>query len=241
MSLLDGKVFMHNLQYYINLEQEKGDRTAGDRYEGKLPVANMTLLISDPDTNKEIIRIPGRDALFDFGMSKFPVYCIMALDSRNLIKDESEQIKENENVCARYGFSDSQKKEMSTFGNSAVVIKNVDKFIYRIKKAAEKQKIQVGYGMVRYYQGDNMLEHQSQVLEQHGTALFWKREKYKNQQEYRICLKTEIDDHMILDIGSIRDIAELFETQELLDGEFCVRWYSGATQQNEKLRNDGSS
>ena len=29
-SLLDGKVFMHNLQYYINLEKEKGDQITGD-------------------------------------------------------------------------------------------------------------------------------------------------------------------------------------------------------------------
>ena len=51
-SLLDGKVFMHNLQYYINLEKEKGDQITGDEYEGKLPVVNVTLSIRNPDTHE---------------------------------------------------------------------------------------------------------------------------------------------------------------------------------------------
>ena len=73
-SLLDGKVFMHNLQYYINLEKEKGDQITGDEYEGKLPVVNVTLSIRNPDTHEEITQISCGKASFHFGMSKYPVY-----------------------------------------------------------------------------------------------------------------------------------------------------------------------
>lgn len=224
-SLLDGKVFMHNLQYYINLEKEKGDQITGDEYEGKLPVVNVTLSIRNPDTHEEITQISCGKASFDFGMSKYPVYCTLMFDHRNMLNDEEPQVpKEGGDpyTILRYGFTEDQKKEMATFGDSAVFIKNVDEFIHRVRKAAEAKGIQVGYGPVSYYH-DNELKHHKQVMEQHGAAPLWKRDRYKNQQEYRIYLDTEIDDSMILEIGDIRDIAELLPTTVLLDSELCVK------------------
>lgn len=92
-SLLDGKVFMHNLQYYINLEKEKGDQITGDEYEGKLPVVNVTLSIRNPDTHEEITQISCGKASFDFGMSKYPVYCTLMFDHRNMLNDIVEKCR----------------------------------------------------------------------------------------------------------------------------------------------------
>ena len=58
----------------------------------------------------------------------------------NMLNDEEPQVPKEDGdpyTILRYGFTEDQKKEMATFGDSAVFIKNVDEFIHRVRKAAE--------------------------------------------------------------------------------------------------------
>ena len=54
----------------------------------------------------------------------------------------------------------------------------------------------------------------------HNIA-FWKRESYKEQQEFRIVIPKEncAKDHIELDIGDISDISKMFSTEQVLSSK----------------------
>lgn len=223
--LQNGELYMHSLQYYIDLEKDKGNRIVGDKYEGKLPIKNVQMTIFDSKTHKEILSLSGSSATFDFGMSKYPVFCSLMFDNENrLLEDENEPIEKEGEITAvfEYGFTEKQRNEMSEFGDTAVIIHNVPEFIRRIEKAAKDAGVHVGHGPVSYYH-DNDREHIMQVMGQHGAAPLWKRDKYKDQREYRFYLDCEIADHMILNIGDIHDISALLSAEEFLNGRVCMQ------------------
>ena len=223
VSLLDGKVYLKNLAYFINREQEDENQIVGDALEGKCQILDVKISISDPNTNEKITQLSSKRLVFDYRMGKYPVYCTFLFDERNRLQGEREnaELDGKQRIIARYGFSESQKKEMATFGDSAVLIKNVSEFINRIKKAAAMQGIEVVYGAVSYYK-DNELEHLKQVMENPSAVVFWKRKRYENQKEFRFLLNKEIENHMVLDIGDIRDIAALLPSEVLLNGNINV-------------------
>ena len=145
-------------------------------------------------------------------------------NGNRLLDTEKAPVDENGEMYAtlNYGFSEEQRKEMQSFGDTAVIITNVSEFIRRVSESAKLIGAQLGYGPVNYYR-DNEKTHQMQVMEQHGAAPLWKRERYSNQREYRFYLDKETDDFLILDIGDIHDISVSMNAVDLLNGMICLK------------------
>ena len=116
-------------------------------------------------------------------------------------------------------------KQLCEFGNKAVVVKNWGKFIQRVCNAV-KDIGNVGYGVVEY-------------TDKHGSlGILRKRSSYEWQSEFRFWVdentknidRSKLDfnqlfepinnEHLILDIGDISDIADLIETESLLNIEY---------------------
>ena len=62
-----------------------------------------------------------------------------------------------------------------------------------------------------------LIEHLKQVQKDNSRIAFWKRDKYKYQQEYRFLIHDFVDDHLSVDIGDISDITDLLKTEDLLN------------------------
>jgi len=103
---------------------------------------------------------------------------------------------------ATFQIDENNKK----FGNLFLVISDVRDFINRIKQKLKEYRLEYEYGLVRYY---NLKKHSGPL------DVFCKPDKFKYQKEFRFYVKRKEDDPLILKIGSIKDISDIFEIDKL--------------------------
>lgn len=196
-----GKIYMKTLKWYREHEAASGDTVVGDELEGLLHFSNANLIIPDLGEYIEI----------NNGAMKTPysndfVFCMFSINPKQ----------------QNFKFSEEQKKELLSFGDTALIITDTNEFIKRLLASAEKLKLKVYHGVVNYYDVNvddgNML---ISLLSGMQNVAFWKRDSYALQQEYRFLLhsvKTD-DDYYILDIGDISDISISIKTTSILNAE----------------------
>lgn len=200
-SLLQGKIYMKSLKWYREYEAANSDTVVGDEFDGVLYFTDATLSIPDTGEAAEIKNSAMKtDYSDDFAFCMFSVY---------------------PNLPA-FKFSEEQKKELLTFGDTALLITNTYEFVRRMSVAAEKFGLTLYSGKVNYYSPDiDSVDKMISLLAGMHNVAFWKRDSYSLQQEYRFLLhsvKTD-DDFFILDIGDISDISVVMETTTMLKAE----------------------
>ena len=119
-----------------------------------------------------------------------------------------------------FQFTDEQKQEISNFGYTALLITDRDEFFRRIFIATEKAKLKGFHGFVKYcnerVDSVNLL---ASLINGMENIAFWKRDKYRYQQEYRFLIQMEdtTQDHFEINIGNISDISKVMKTSVLLN------------------------
>lgn len=114
---------------------------------------------------------------------------------------------------------------MLTFGDTALVITDYKKFISRVKKAANKQRLQMYFGAVHYFNPNednaNLI---ISLLKGMWNIAFWKRDRYSYQQEVRFVFVSDNKnlDHIELNIGDISDISVTMSTNQILNS-ICIK------------------
>ncbi|WP_240077961.1 hypothetical protein [Enterococcus gallinarum] len=211
--LQQGKVYMKNLQYYIDLETATEDEDVGDKFDGLLPLQDVKVSVYTVDSNEFVTQINAPIATMDLGYKKSPVFCMFILDYRNTT---STSLTDDE-LKIRFDFSDEQKNRLKNFGDSVLLITNVEKFFARMKNGLNDAGISYTRDRVKYYDR-NALEHIKDIQDNNARIGFWKRKKYEYQQEYRfLAFDTMIDDHVIIDIENLSDISRLESTEVILN------------------------
>jgi hypothetical protein len=124
------------------------------------------------------------------------IFCMYALST-----DENGEFKKDDI------YIDEKNKE---FGKYVVVLTNPSKFLEKIKKAVEKDRLNTTMGLVEYCNIDDYAGCGDEKL------IFKKLEEYKYQKEYRIAIDTGLTNKepYVLDIGSIKDIVEVTNIDE---------------------------
>ena len=126
---------------------------------------------------------------------------------------------------SNFSFTDQQKEKMLTFGDTALVITDYKKFISRVKKAANKQRLQMYFGAVHYFNPNednaNLI---ISLLKGMWNIAFWKRDRYSYQQEVRFVFVSDNKnlDHIELNIGDISDISVTMSTNQILNS-ICIK------------------
>lgn len=207
-----GQFYMKNLRYYVDLEKSTSDDDVGDMYDGLMMMQDVRLSMFTIDTNEFICQFSTPSISMDLGYLNCPVFCMFVFDYRNHV---SETLN-GDMLTVEYRFTDEQIKKLPNFGDSALIIKNGDEFLKRVKKALLAHNIGFSRDSVSYY-GFNNIEHIKQIQNDNSRIAFWKRQKYDYQQEHRFVLHTEVDDFLSIDIGDISDITQLMKTEELLN------------------------
>ncbi len=198
-SIRQGKIYMKTLKWYREHENENGDTIVGDEYEALWFLRDAEIIF--PDIN-EIVKV-SNEAIHTTFSNDF-VFCMFGIYPK---KD-----------CFEY--SEEQKAELASFGDTALLITNKNEFIKRMVIAAKREKMKLYAGFVSYYNPgtDNANMILSLIDGMHNIA-FWKRNRYSLQQEYRFLLHSPNTDkdHFILEIGDISDISVVMKTSSALN------------------------
>ncbi len=202
-SFQKGLIYAKTLAYYRELEKTTGDDTIGDSFEGMLHVNDATM--RNMDTG-EVFTL--NDELISTVASDNFAFCMFGIDIRS----------------QEFQFSEIQKKELLSFGDTALVILDFDEFVKRVKSAGKKAGFTVLFDSVKYY--DPTVDNASMIislLQNMQNIGFWKREKYVYQQECRfifspVSKRLNPEDHIELNIGDISDISRVFPSVSALTG-----------------------
>lgn len=159
----------------------------GDKHESLSEIRSIINIELSLQERKVGYAENGRLSLWhnDLGGNIYSMYALFTVD-----KPEKIQI-------------DNRCKE---FGNACVIVTKVDEFISRIKKEAAKQEIEIIYGPVDYLSTKGYVG---------NWSVFKKPLEYYYQKEFRFFVRTDNLGPFCLNIGSIRDISIMMDTEDL--------------------------
>lgn len=190
--LEDGLLYMNNIKFFREYEDTN---VRGDRHEGlaaTLRADKTSITYGTLDINSLVGKIDIRHDVTD----KINIY------SMTMIR----YIDIKEALNCELKLSD----DFTTFGDACILITgdNISIFFERLEQALEEAGIKEWSGKkVEYFSRQNY----------HGEMnIFQKFDEYKWQFEWRIGLKQDFDDAYKLELGCLKDIAEVRRTKEIL-------------------------
>lgn len=215
--LQSGRLFMRNIMYYQDLEET--DTARSDVYDGSIPFPFIPKVANHLEkiTNPRIL---------------MPMKYVSCFFKYNSIGDTGQ-----------LHISQESKKEIIKFGCEYALIIDTNKFIKRLNDLVRSKEPTLNYGDVFYYTDDDYQKEIDRIMSRSlpSQAIeFFKREKYKVQQEFRVSLnyqspifgeifKNPVNDisaekalkfretTYTLDIGSIKEFSMLITAQDVLD------------------------
>jgi hypothetical protein len=196
----NGTIFFNTIDYFQRLERQ-GAR--GDNYEGTTKITNhksdkLKFIITIPETEKEIpfklSKFHLREFLKDITGNIYSLYCLRHQDAF-----EIDDFK-----------IDPRVKE---FGTHFIIIKKPEKFINLICNELDKNKFDYQIKQVEYYEKEKI---------NGEISLFHKTTEFEYQKEFRIVLFNNEIKPKIIQIGSLKDYAEVFKV-DIIDTMKIVR------------------
>ena len=209
---LSGKLYCNRLTYFQELE-EAG---RGDPDEGGILFEGVEMEIqADGGEWHKIEGLTGPPRLNYPHINRLNLFCMTAFTVTAPVT-ASELIDQMRSAIAE------SLPECLKMGGHAVLVRDADEFIRRVKAAASLAEFQCWRGAVQYYDRyplDHYLWDRDSI-----KPVYWKAKKFERQREYRVVLNTFTEDSrpVTLDIGSIRDIAHCVETASMVDMEWRV-------------------
>lgn len=198
----NGTIYMNKLGYYRDFEKKYGNTVIGDSDEGKIHVHSANITITETGETHQL-----NDTAIDCSVNDCFAYCMFFINPNN----------------GDFLFSEQQKQELLSFGESALIVWNQPEFIKRIVNCARDLNLELFHKSVRYYSSNiDCANLWISLMDEIHNIAFWKRDLYNYQQEYRFLIKSDEikKDHYILNIGDISDISEIIDTEKLLSCGF---------------------
>ena len=185
----NGTIYFNSIDYFQRLE-EQGLR--GDNYEGTTNITNL----HENDKYKLKIIIPETDEEKSINLSKFHqreflqeikgnLYSLYSLREKDIIGIDNFKV-------------DKKTKE---FGSHFIIIKNTSKFIELICTELKKNRLEYCAKHVEYYEKERI---------NGDISLFHKSMEFEYQKEFRIILYNREIEPKIIQIGSLKDYADVF-------------------------------
>lgn len=189
----EDSLYMNNLKFYIDKEEETGEAGLGDRLEALNVINDVEISIYDNQTNELLVTAPAESAStrYDEALTK-PVFCLYAVTIDML---EVTEVKENRIAC-KLTFSNEDLAIMKEeFGEYALVIM-ADPFTERIKSAFEEKQYKFRAKMVEYADYSiNNSERMEKHYKGHSDLFFYKDKAFAHQKEYRIVILNKDINH----------------------------------------------
>lgn len=201
-----GKLYMKNLQYYIDEERRSGLKGIGDVNEGSLVLNEVQGLIKDAETGKLIAEFDAeKTTLSSNNLLKSPVLCLYTIDS-TIFKITN---RTDTSMDLEMNITEEQLKLLtSAFGDNLLFI-NGREFKRRVEKTCEEQGLELCHKKVEYE--DYSINHVDRISKMQNIfsedMVFFKDKHFQYQNEYRFIIKNKfVDDHFYLDVGDLSDV-----------------------------------
>lgn len=187
----NGTIYCNTIEYFRKLED---DYLRGDSYEGTFKITNyppdskVTLKLPE---NKELELKNARLHLREFYSEvRGNIYCLTAIAREEIIKLGTLKL-------------DSKN---SGFGAHFLLIKDSKQFFERLIEGFQNKKLKIKTGFVKYYDKHSI----------NGELdLFYKSNEFEYQKEFRIIIENETQTPIKIQVGSLKEISEIFDTKDL--------------------------
>jgi hypothetical protein len=191
----NGTIFMNSIQYFRKIEDGE---LRGDRYEGISEIKNYPpgqFEIPSLNFKGNYLALQIRESYDTVLGNIFSLYCISSHGWKN-----TSDFKIDEKV----------KK----FGSHCLLIKDNRKFLSLIEEKLKELKVKFSHNFVTYYDKDKV---------ERKITLFEKPLEFEYQKEFRFYVERESDKPFSFTIGSLKDIAEIYNSKDIIDTlEFSV-------------------
>ena len=206
-----GSLYANRLVYFRELE---GDPSRSDTYEGVGLMRgdlDLSATIGGSHTERITVREHELAAPMEFRMNwteHVNLICMNAAHSGSYANIPADQVGQFKREQIKIS------EECLAFGGHAVLITNVRQFVKRVKGAVPKIEGYHVYSKLVRYSNEPPIDPTSVDI------IFHKRERYKNQREYRFAIFTgsEKRNPLILETGDLGDIAFRCDSAEINDG-----------------------
>lgn len=186
----NGTIFMNSIQYFKDFEDSN---LRGDKYESvneirNYPSGSFVIPSISHTVNYQSIHI-NLSSISTVG-NVYSLYCISSRISGKIPKFKIHS-------------------KMAHFGTHCLFVKNNPAFINLIIQALDKRNLKFQHGFVEYfdpYRGN------------FKKSVFQKPQEYSYQNEFRFYIERDNKEPYILQIGCLDSVAEVWETQKLIDG-----------------------
>lgn len=214
LKLQKGQLYMKNLNYYRELEEEEDNDCIGDKQGGQLVQQNLELNLYEEKNGLLYDSIIANKTTLDFNRGFFPVFSMFSADERN-----TTFIEVNEDlIIGHVKFSEEQKKNLSSFEDSVLIIFDSSSFRKLINSVFTEKEYSYREKIVEYAPENSKEE--VQLFTKYKGYPYIKRKKYEYQQEYRFLIEMEVDDFKSVEIGDISDISIIYDAPLLLEQGF---------------------
>jgi hypothetical protein len=190
----NGTVFCKRLQYFTTLEDEQ---VRGDINETFKTVTfkqeEITSFQIEINGEREPIKlIPQSDFVLTSGNSFRNIYCMTGVTLRSYDQNGT------------FNLSD----ELKRFGAHYLFFVNSLEFRNRVSAALVKRNLEFSFEVITYYPAEKFKA---------NITGFQKLNIFNWQQEVRFMITNSRDEDLKLNIGSVKDIAQIFDTSNFLE------------------------
>lgn len=183
--LENGKLFMNNIRYFIDLEEKYKIKGVGDRREASYISFPDQVYIEDPETKKIILKSTNAEFILRHEKSKeVPIFCFTKFNSEDFVLYSESEDK----VSFKIDIGEDKKKFMD-FGDTAVILP--ENFTDLLIQEATKKDTIARVSPVEYKSFIDKDKGSSELFQKASIDLYyWKHDDFSHQREMRFVLPT---------------------------------------------------
>jgi hypothetical protein len=190
LNLFDnGTIYMNTIEYFRKVEDEE---LRGDKYEGVSRVINSlpgTFKIQGIDREFNYIKVHLKESYKEVLGNIYSLYAISSKGFPNPLDFKFDERNLH-------------------FGTHGVMIKDLPLFFNKIENELKKNNLKFSHGFVDYYDKDEVSRE---------ITLFEKPLEFEHQKEFRFYVENDKIEPIKIQIGSMKDYAEMFKIEDLLE------------------------
>lgn len=191
----NGTIYMNTIEYFRKVEDEE---LRGDKYEGVSRVINSlpgTFKIPGIEREFNYIKVHLRESYKEVLGNIYSLYSISSKGYTNPLDFEFD-------------------KRNLRFGTHGILIKNLPLFFSKIESELKRNNLKFNHGFVDYYDKEEVCKE---------ISLFEKPNEFEYQKEFRFYIENDKIEPIKIQIGSMKDYAEIFKIENFLKMKLIVK------------------
>lgn len=191
----NGTIYMNTIEYFRKVEDEE---LRGDKYEGVSRVINSlpgTFKIPGIEREFNYIKVHLRESYKEVLGNIYSLYSISSKGYTNPLDFEFD-------------------KRNLRFGTHGILIKNLSLFFSKIESELKRNNLKFNHGFVDYYDKEEVCKE---------ISLFEKPNEFEYQKEFRFYIENDKIEPIKIQIGSMKDYAEIFKIEKFLKMKLIVK------------------